>query len=114
MALSTAPLPGPEAGPYPTGTQGREEREQRKERGSVAGRREEGDYREAIHADEGGEENELRPPPGLLSMMIFIGITRIIAEAGLATLLTPVNAPDFIVMGLGSMVPKRGFKLRRP
>ena len=38
----------------------------------------------------------------VLAMMIFIGITRIIAEAGLATLRTPVNAPDFVVMGLGS------------
>ena len=38
----------------------------------------------------------------VLAMAIFIGITRIIAEAGLATLRTPVNAPDFVVMGLGS------------
>ena len=38
----------------------------------------------------------------VLAMVIFIGITRIIAEAGLATLRAPVNAPDFVVMGLGS------------
>ena len=38
----------------------------------------------------------------VLAMLIFIGITRIIAEAGLATLRTPVNAPDFVIMGLGS------------
>ena len=38
----------------------------------------------------------------LLSLAIFIGITRIIAEAGLATLRAPVNAPDFMIMGLGS------------
>jgi hypothetical protein len=40
----------------------------------------------------------------VLAMAIFIGITRIIAEAGLATLRPPVNAPDFVVMGLGSSV----------
>ena len=38
----------------------------------------------------------------ILAMMIFIGITRIIAEAGLAMLRAPVNAPDFAIMGLGS------------
>jgi hypothetical protein len=35
-------------------------------------------------------------------MLIFIGITRIIAEAGLATLRAPITAPDFVVQGLGS------------
>ena len=38
----------------------------------------------------------------VLAMAIFIGITRIIAEAGVATLRTPVNAPDFVILGLGS------------
>ena len=57
-------LPGPEAGTDPTGAQGCEEHEQGEEGDAVAGRREESDYREAVHADEGGEEDELLPTPG--------------------------------------------------
>ena len=38
----------------------------------------------------------------VLALLIFIGITRIITEAGLAALRAPMNAPDFIVHGLGS------------
>ena len=38
----------------------------------------------------------------VVAMLIFIGITRIITEAGLAALRAPITAPDFIVQGLGS------------
>ena len=38
----------------------------------------------------------------VVALLIFIGITRIITEAGLATLRPPMIAPDFIVHGLGS------------
>ena len=38
----------------------------------------------------------------VVAMLIFVGITRIIAEAGLAALRAPITAPDFVIMGLGS------------
>ncbi|MBQ37810.1 MAG: hypothetical protein CME04_15595 [Gemmatimonadaceae bacterium] len=38
----------------------------------------------------------------VLALLIFIGITRIIAEAGLAALRAPMIAPDLTLMGLGS------------
>ena len=37
-----------------------------------------------------------------VAMLVFIGITRIVAEAGLAVLRSPMTAPDLIVQGLGS------------
>jgi hypothetical protein len=38
----------------------------------------------------------------VVALLIFIGVTRIITEAGLATLRPPMIAPDFVVHGLGS------------
>ncbi|MEE3335267.1 MAG: DUF6785 family protein [Candidatus Latescibacterota bacterium] len=38
----------------------------------------------------------------ILALAIFIGITRIVAEAGMPTVITPMTAPDFMVFGLGS------------
>lgn len=38
----------------------------------------------------------------LVALLIFIGITRIVAEAGVAKLRAPMIAPDLIVQGLGS------------
>ncbi len=35
-------------------------------------------------------------------VLVFIGITRIIVEAGVATLRAPMTAPDFVIYGLGS------------
>ncbi|MCY3761681.1 MAG: hypothetical protein OXH50_10570 [Gemmatimonadetes bacterium] len=37
----------------------------------------------------------------VVALLIFTGVSRIIAEAGLATLRAPITAPDFVVMGLG-------------
>jgi hypothetical protein len=39
-----------------------------------------------------------------LALFIFIGITRIVAEAGLATVRAPMIAPDLLVLGLGADV----------
>jgi ABC-type amino acid transport system permease subunit len=39
-----------------------------------------------------------------LALLIFIGITRIVAEAGLATVRAPMIAPDLLVLGLGADV----------
>ncbi|MBM3277692.1 MAG: hypothetical protein FJY95_06380 [Candidatus Handelsmanbacteria bacterium] len=36
------------------------------------------------------------------AMLIFIGVTRIVAEAGLAAVRSPMTAPDLVVHGLGS------------
>jgi hypothetical protein len=38
----------------------------------------------------------------LVAILIFIGITRIVAEAGLAALRAPLIAPDFVIQGIGS------------
>ena len=38
----------------------------------------------------------------IFALLIFIGITRIIAEAGLAVIRAPMPAPDLVIMGLGS------------
>ena len=38
----------------------------------------------------------------ILAMLIFIGITRIVVEAGLVMLRAPMIAPDLVVQGLGS------------
>ncbi len=38
----------------------------------------------------------------IMAMLIFIGITRIVAEAGLAALRAPLIAPDFLIQGIGS------------
>lgn len=38
----------------------------------------------------------------VLALLIFIGITRIVAEAGLAALRAPMIAPDLVTLGLGS------------
>ncbi len=38
----------------------------------------------------------------IVALLIFIGITRIIAEAGLAVVRAPMPAPDLVIMGLGS------------
>ena len=37
-----------------------------------------------------------------LAMAIFIGLTRVVAESGVAAIITPMNAPDFMMFGLGS------------
>ena len=38
----------------------------------------------------------------VVAMLIFIGVTRIVAEAGLAAVRAPMIAPDLVVQGLGS------------
>lgn len=38
----------------------------------------------------------------VLAMIIFTGITRIVAEAGIPALISPMVAPDFMIFGLGS------------
>ncbi|MEE2657247.1 MAG: hypothetical protein VX733_02005 [Candidatus Latescibacterota bacterium] len=38
----------------------------------------------------------------VLALLIFIGITRIVSEAGLAAVRAPMIAPDLTIMGLGS------------
>ena len=38
----------------------------------------------------------------ILALLIFIGITRIVAEAGLAALRAPMTAPDLVILGLGT------------
>jgi len=38
----------------------------------------------------------------VVALLIFIGITRVVAEAGLAAVRSPMIAPDLIVQGLGS------------
>ena len=38
------------------------------------------------------------------ALLIFIGITRVVAEAGLAAVRSPMIAPDLIVQGLGSQL----------
>ena len=38
----------------------------------------------------------------VLAMLIFIGVTRIVAEAGLAALRSPMIAPDLMIQGLGA------------
>ena len=40
----------------------------------------------------------------LLALLIFLGITRIIAEAGLAAVRSPMIAPDLVIMGLGTNI----------
>jgi len=38
----------------------------------------------------------------VVAMLIFIGVTRIVAEAGLAAVRAPMIAPDLVIQGLGS------------
>lgn len=38
----------------------------------------------------------------LAALLIFLGITRIVAEAGLAAVRAPMTAPDLVIMGLGT------------
>ena len=38
----------------------------------------------------------------VLVMGIFTGLTRVVAESGVAAIITPMNAPDFMMFGLGS------------
>ncbi len=40
----------------------------------------------------------------VLAILIFIGISRIVAEAGLAAVRTPMIAPDLLTLGLGSQL----------
>jgi hypothetical protein len=40
----------------------------------------------------------------VLAMLIFVGITRIVCEAGLAAVRAPMTAPDLTMMGLGSQL----------
>jgi hypothetical protein len=40
----------------------------------------------------------------VLALLIFVGITRILAEAGLAAVRAPMIAPDLTMMGLGSQL----------
>ena len=40
----------------------------------------------------------------VVAMLIFIGVTRIIAEAGLAVIRAPMIAPDLMVLGLGTQL----------
>ncbi|MBT4099935.1 MAG: hypothetical protein HOM68_13125 [Gemmatimonadetes bacterium] len=35
-------------------------------------------------------------------MVIFTGLSRVVAESGIAAIITPLNAPDFMIYGLGS------------
>ena len=37
-----------------------------------------------------------------LSLIIFTGLSRVVAEAGVAAIISPMTAPDFMVYGLGS------------
>ncbi len=37
-----------------------------------------------------------------LVMVIFTGLSRIVAESGVSAIITPMNAPDFMMFGLGS------------
>ena len=48
-----------------------------------------------------------------LALAIFMGMTRVIAEAGTATLRAPMIAPDFVLYGLGSSLvgPTGAFNL---
>jgi hypothetical protein len=38
----------------------------------------------------------------VLTMAIFTGLSRVVAESGVAAIITPMNAPDFMMFGLGS------------
>ena len=38
----------------------------------------------------------------VLALLIFLGITRIVAEAGLAAVRAPMTAPDLVILGLGT------------
>ena len=38
----------------------------------------------------------------LMALLIFLGVTRIVAEAGLAAVRSPMIAPDLVIMGLGT------------
>jgi hypothetical protein len=38
----------------------------------------------------------------VLALLIFVGLTRVVAEAGVPALISPMVAPDFMVYGLGS------------
>ena len=38
----------------------------------------------------------------IVALLIFLGITRIVAEAGLAVLRAPMTAPDLVILGLGT------------
>lgn len=40
----------------------------------------------------------------VVAMVIFTGISRIVAEAGVPALISPMTAPDFMIYGLGSTV----------
>jgi hypothetical protein len=40
----------------------------------------------------------------VVALIMFIGVTRVLAEAGLATVRTPLTAPDFILQGFGSQM----------
>jgi len=43
-----------------------------------------------------------------VSLLIFIGITRVVAEAGLAAVRSPMIAPDLMIQGLGSQLVGAG------
>lgn len=38
----------------------------------------------------------------VVAMAIFVGVTRVVAEAGLAAVRSPMTAPDLVIQGLGS------------
>ena len=38
----------------------------------------------------------------VLALLVFLGVTRIVAEAGLAAVRAPMIAPDMVILGLGS------------
>mgnify|MGYP006960595693 FL=1 len=40
----------------------------------------------------------------VMAMIVFTGITRIVAESGIPALISPMAAPDFMIYGLGSTV----------
>ena len=44
----------------------------------------------------------------VLALLIFIGISRIVAEAGLAAVRAPMIAPDLVMQGLGSTLVGSG------
>jgi hypothetical protein len=43
----------------------------------------------------------------VLALFIFLGLTRIVAEAGLAAVRAPMTAPDLVILGLGTDLVSR-------
>ena len=43
----------------------------------------------------------------VLALLVFLGLTRIVAEAGLAVVRAPMTAPDLVILGLGTDLVSR-------